>query len=437
MNDDVPMINRLSTEHEVVLELWREIGDGWCFASSKIADAFRRQVLAEEQKKEVVETLHEMIAQFRRLDFALQGSGATENGRQRELALLAAALLLSGNIDAREAGGFLEGVDWDVVARVEERIAKIDDPVKRFATQYSLPDALASRIMKDYGEQAAPLADSLNRRAPFTLRVNTLKATREELIAHLAAEDLHARATRFSPFGLDLENPARAFSCGAFREGFFEAQDEGSQLIAEIASPARGSKVLDACAGTGGKTLAMSALMGGTGTLMALDVSEAKLEELRRRARRAAAHNIRAARTRPDAWPAEAIALGGKFNRALADVPCGGSGALRRNPEARWREESFALEKLPQLQESLARRALELCAPGGRLVYATCSVLSAENEDVVERLLADGGCEAVPLKEILSKIRATEIASPCGRFLKLLPHVHGTDGFFAAVLRKK
>src|SRR5439155_1574064 len=163
----------LAIEHEIVLELWREISDGWCFASSKIADAFKRTPLSEEQKREAVETLHTMIAQFRRLDFALQDSGATENGRQREIALLAAALL--------------------------------------------------------------------------------------------EAEALHARAARFSPTALHLENPARAFSTGAFREGLFEAQDEGSQLIAEIATPARGSRVLDACAGTGGKTLALSALMGGTG----------------------------------------------------------------------------------------------------------------------------------------------------------------------------
>ncbi len=431
------MIKRLTEEHEVVLELWREISDGWIFASSKIADAFRRNNLTDEQKKEVVETLHEMLAQFRKLDYALQGSGATENGRQREIALLASALLLSGNLDAAGANGFVEDVKWDYVAKVSERIEKIEDPIKRFATQHSLPDILAGRFMKDYGDKAAELADSLNSRAPFTLRVNTLKATRDELIAALAAENLNAQATRFSPFGLDLENPARAFASDAFRNGLFEAQDEGSQLVAEIVTPARGSKVLDACAGTGGKTLALSALMGGTGTLIGLDVSEAKLEEARRRARRAAAHNIRAIRTRPDAWPAEIEALSGKFNRVLIDAPCGGSGALRRNPESRWRDEAFALDRIPVLQESLARRALDLCAVGGRVIYATCSVLKAENEDVVEKILAEGKCEAVPIKEVLSKARAADIATPCGRFLKLLPNTHGTDGFFAAVLRKK
>ncbi|MEI6234057.1 MAG: RsmB/NOP family class I SAM-dependent RNA methyltransferase [Planctomycetota bacterium] len=431
------MITRLSQENEVVLELWREISDGWCFASSKIADAFRRYELTDGSKKEIVETLHEMLAQFRRLDFALQGSGATENGRQREIALLATALLLSGNIDAKGAANYVEDVNWGFVAHVEERIQKIEDPIKRFATQHSLPNILAERIMNDHGNQAAALAQSLNSRAPFSLRSNELKTTRDKLISTLAAENLNARATRFSPFGLELENPARAFSSDAFRDGLFEVQDEGSQLVAEIVTPARGSRVLDACAGTGGKTLALSALMGGTGTLLALDVSEAKLEELRRRARRTAAHNIRAIRTRPDEWPAEIVALSGKFNRVLVDAPCGGSGALRRNPESRWRDESFALDKLPILQESLARRSLDLCAVGGRLIYATCSVLHAENEAVVERILADGQCEAVPIKEVLSKARASDITSPCGRYVKLLPHIHGTDGFFAVVLRKK
>lgn len=431
------MIKSLSQEHEVVLELWREISDGWCFASSKIADAFRRYTLNDDQKKEVVETLHEMLAQFRRLDFALQGSGATENGRQRELALLATALLLSDNLTAVAAAGFVEDVNWEFVAQVKERIERLEDPIKRFATQHSLPDILAARILKDHGEKAAELAEALNRRAPFTLRCNTLKTTRDDLVTALAAENLDATPTRYSPFGLDLANPARAFTSNAFRDGLFEAQDEGSQLIAEIVTPARGSRVLDACAGTGGKTLALSALMGGTGTLLGLDVSEAKLEETRRRARRAAAHNIRALRTRPDEWPAEIEALKGKFNRVLVDAPCGGSGALRRNPESRWRDEAFALDRIPVLQEALARRALDVCASGGRVIYATCSVLRAENEDVVEKLLAEGACEAVPIKEVLSKARASNITSPCGRFVSLLPNIHGTDGFFAAVLRKK
>ncbi|HLX64101.1 MAG TPA: RsmB/NOP family class I SAM-dependent RNA methyltransferase [Planctomycetota bacterium] len=422
----------MNREHEIILELWRRVSDGWGFSTTAIAVAFKREHLDDAQKREIVETLHDMIAFYRRFDFALQNEASEPSAR----ALLAAALLHAGKIDAHAAQEFAREVDWDAAARADERIAQIADPVRRFAVTHSLTDSFAARLLAEYSAEARELAAALNLRAPATLRANTLKNSRDELIAALAAEGIAARETQFSPTGVVVENPARLFATNAFASGLFEAQDEGSQLIAELAAPARGSSVLDACAGSGGKSLALSALMGGTGTLPALDISESRLRELRRRARRASAHNIRALRTETDTWPPEILARSGKFQRVLVDAPCGGSGALRRNPEARWRGDG-ALEELPRIQESLARRALELCAKNGRVIYATCSIFRAENEGVVERVLSDGGCECVPIKEILSRARADLIASPCGRFLKLLPYRHGTDGFFAAVLRKR
>jgi 16S rRNA (cytosine967-C5)-methyltransferase len=228
------------------------------------------------------------------------------------------------------------------------------------------------------------------------------------------------------------------FSLAAFREGLFEVQDEASQLAALVVAPPPGGLVADVCAGAGGKTLALSALMRNKGRILALDVSPSRLQELVRRGRRAGVSNARSVRTPHGAFPPEVESLRGKFVRVLADVPCSGFGALRRNPEARWNTTPEDLLRFPPLQEALARRALGLLAPNGRLVYATCTLFREENEGVVERLLASvPGLELVRVVEILGKAMAEPLCDPTGTYLRLLPHVHGCDGFFCAVLRVK
>lgn len=426
----------LSHEDEVALHIFREISADWSFSSAIFADTFSEAGLDDGGKEIVVATVRDMLAQYRRLEFALDSSGAEIAAAKRPLALMLASRLLGGRISPDRAKQFLRGPEWEDVARVDERIAAIADPLQRFALAHSLPDTFAASIIEEYGREAGALADALNKFPPTVLRANALKATRDEVRARLQSEGFVTHPCELSKYALRLDNPARLFTSEAFQNGLFEMQDEGSQLIAELVEPARGSRVLDACAGSGGKTLGLSALMGGSGALFALDTSDRKIEELRRRARRAGAHNIRVMRTAHDDFPAEIQALKGKFNRVLVDAPCGGSGALRRNPEARWRAERGQLEGLQPLQETLLRRALEYCADGGRAIYATCSLLRAENETLVEKILAEGGCEIVPLKLIFGKERASRMASDCGRFLKLLPHRHDTDGFFAAVLKK-
>jgi 16S rRNA (cytosine967-C5)-methyltransferase len=233
--------------------------------------------------------------------------------------------------------------------------------------------------------------------------------------------------------GLVFETRVNAFGLSAFRDGLFEVMDEGSQLVAEAVAPPPRGRVVDACAGAGGKTLALAALLDGQGSILALDSNGKKLEELRRRARRAGLSNVAAREVRGSEWPSEAR-LGG-WDRVLVDAPCSGMGTLRRNPEARWRLDGKTVDGFPAQQLSLMVTYAPLVAPGGRLIYATCTVTRQENEGVVERFLAERpDFVLMPLKDIWGKARAGRVGD--GSFLKVFPHRHGTDGFFAAVLRR-
>ncbi len=304
----------------------------------------------------------------------------------------------------------------------------------REALRISYPTWLIERLARSHGDQQAILlAAAMNERAPLTVRVNTLKASREELISRLAEEGVKAHPCRHSPVGLSFETRVNAFALSAFREGLFEVMDEGSQLVAEaVAAPPR-SRVVDACAGAGGKTLALAGLLCNQGRILALDSNGKKLEELRRRARRAGLSNVVAREVRDTILPPEAKPEG--WERVLVDAPCSGLGTLRRNPEARWRLTPEKIDRYPSEQLTLLIAYAPLVAQGGRLIYATCSVLREENDTVVERFLRERpDFSLVPLKEVWGKARARELGDET--FLRLLPHVHDSDGFFAAILRR-
>ncbi len=301
------------------------------------------------------------------------------------------------------------------------------DPVQDLALRTSLPDWLAARLLADYGPRAEHLAQALTLAPPVTIRVNQLKTTPQRLIL-----DRPALPCRWSSNGLILEAPD-VFDLPAFEAGHFELQDEGSQLIAEIVAPPPQGSVLDACAGAGGKTLAIAAALGGKGRIIATELEShpEKLNELKRRARRAGAHNVQT----------RAIAAQGplpdlpRFDRVLVDAPCSGTGVLRRNPEAKWHLSPERVDRLPALQSAILDRFAPQVAPKGRLIYATCSLLRSENEAVVEAFLARASdFKVMPIKEIWGRDRAERLGD--GTFLKVAPDTHGTDGFFAAVLRR-
>jgi 16S rRNA (cytosine967-C5)-methyltransferase len=426
-------VNRV---RDLVLELWTRTRIDWGFASERIAEAFRRErSLGSRERRDVAETLYGMIRQARRIDFALEPLRLS--GERRELGRWIAYRVLEEGLAPEAAAREFGGGEWAVVATVDERIAKERDPVRRLGLARSLPDWLARRLLDQYGDEADGLAAALNRRAPLTLRANELKTTREALGARLKEEGIDSHPTRLARSGLVLDTRVNVFGLPAFKEGLFEVQDESSQLIAELVAPPPRGLVIDACAGAGGKTLALGAVMGGKGRLIALDVDERKLEELRRRARRAGLSNARAvAVDQQGGWPDEVEAYRGKADRVLVDAPCSGIGALRRNPEARWRLSEEDLVRLPEEQRKIAERAKSLVAVGGRLIYATCTLMREENEGVVERVVSDGW-EVVRVGEVWGAERGVEVGDASGVFLRMRPDRQDADGFFGAVVRRR
>lgn len=333
-------------------------------------------------------------------------------------------------------------------SELDARIEAIDRPSERRGVAFSFPDWLVDLVEQDVGEAALEAALArMNELAPRVARVNALKSTREACVAALGAEGVVARPTGHALKGMTLDGRSSAFRTQAFARGDFEVQDEASQMVAEIVSPPPGSLVIDACAGAGGKTLGLAGLLGGRGRVIALDVVESKLEELRRRARRAGASNVRAIGVDLLA-PGEALRpFEGAAARVLVDAPCTGLGAIRRNPEVRWRLAAAQVVSLREAQSRLLRASASLVAPRGRLVYATCSFLKREGEEVFERFLADDPrFGLVTARDVLGRSRTEAIATPDGRYLRTWRFggdeadgpdggKTGMDGFFAGVAR--
>jgi 16S rRNA (cytosine967-C5)-methyltransferase len=306
----------------------------------------------------------------------------------------------------------------------------LDHPAMPEPVRLEVPDwahpKLRARFGADLTAELAALAES----PPLDLRVNLLKGTREEARAALAAAGIEALPTPLSPWGLRIAGRRPVTGLPVFRFGLVEIQDEGSQLVAALADARPGQRVCDYCAGAGGKTLALAMMMENRGHLVACDVSPVRLDGAIRRLRRAGVHNAERHLLAPgDRW---AKRRGGSFDRVLVDAPCTGTGTWRRNPDARRRLKESDLGELLPKQASILDAASGLVRSGGRLVYATCSLLPEENEAQVDAFLA-----RTPAFELIPLDRAWADGSARGRFLSLTPARNSTDGFFAAVMERK
>jgi 16S rRNA (cytosine967-C5)-methyltransferase len=332
-------------------------------------------------------------------------------------------------------------IDWVALDAIDgelARAARAGDP-DALATWGGWPLPLVEQLLARRGVETTWRAvDASLGEPPRTLRANTLRTTREALVEALAASGIVARPARFAPHALHVEGVAALFSSAPFRSGAFEVQDEASQLIALSVAPPPGGHVVDLCAGAGGKSLALAAALGGRGRVAAFDRSGSKLRALAARARRAGASNISttvADATTPTAALDDALT---RADRVLIDAPCTGSGTLRRNPELRLRLDLATLTALGRTQRALVHAAAARLAPGARLVYATCSLLPEENDDVVDALLAaDRGLERVPVAELFGARAVAEWSDADGRALAVEPSHDGPDGMYAAVLRRR
>ena len=303
--------------------------------------------------------------------------------------------------------------------------------------RHNLPPWLVEPLKKQLGKDFWPLVDSLNAPAGLDMRVNTLKGKRADIQKELAKSALKTIATPYSPWGLRLADKSQLGRLDAFTRGAIEVQDEGSQLLALLVDAKRGEMVVDFCAGAGGKTLALGASMRNTGRLYAFDTSAHRLDALKPRLARSGlsnVHPVAIAHERDD----RIKRLAGKIDRVLVDAPCSGLGTLRRNPDLKWRQNPKAITEMTAKQTAILQSAARLLKPGGRLVYATCSVLREENEGIAEAFSAANPgfqvLEVAPLLTHLGVERADQLTR--GPYLRLWPHLHQTDGFFAAVWHK-
>jgi 16S rRNA (cytosine967-C5)-methyltransferase len=303
------------------------------------------------------------------------------------------------------------------------------------ACRLDLPDWLYAGLVEQWGEaETAALARALNQPAPLDLRVNTLKGEREAVLARLAQDGIPARAVAGSPLAIRLaEKPALARH-PLFTAGVIEVQDAGSQLLGLLLAPKRGESVADFCAGAGGKTLLLGALMRNTGRLYAFDISEKRLAQLKPRLARSGLSNVHPVRIESER-DARLKRLAGKMDRVLVDAPCSGLGTLRRNPDLKWRQTPESIAELTQKQAAILAAAARLVRPGGRLLYATCSLLAAENDHIVDAFLAlHPEFTLVPAHTELARLDAPDFKG--AERLQLLPHRHDTDAFYAVLMAR-
>ncbi|MCP5269212.1 MAG: RsmB/NOP family class I SAM-dependent RNA methyltransferase [Zoogloeaceae bacterium] len=304
------------------------------------------------------------------------------------------------------------------------------------AVRFDLPDWLYERLAARFGSDTEALSGALNCPAPLDLRVNPLKTTRDAVLQRLLDDGMAAEACHYSPLGIRLlEKPALS-KYPLFLDGSIEVQDEGSQLLAYLVAPKRGEMVADFCAGAGGKTLILGALMRSSGRLYAFDVAEKRLANLKPRLARSGLSNVHPVRIESEN-DQKVKRLAGKIDRVLVDAPCSGLGTLRRNPDLKWRQTEESVAELVAKQTSILASASRLVKPGGRLVYATCSLLPEENDAIVTAFLAShADFKGLSAGDILARQGIAGLQSADTDALCLLPHQHGSDGFFAMAMER-
>ncbi|PWS35828.1 rRNA cytosine-C5-methylase [Falsiroseomonas bella] len=410
-------------------------------ADAIATDFFRgRRYIGSGDRRAVSELAWGAIRQRLRLDWHLARIGTPPTPRL----VLAAHLLLAEGWTLQKLGGHFTGDRFAPSPLSPEEVsalrrlsgAKLVDPEMPEGPRLNLPDWALPGLRARFGEKLAAEAAAMEAEAPLDLRANLLRTSRESARLALSGEDIAATPTPLSPWGLRIPERKPVTGTAAFKEGLIEVQDEGSQLIALLTDARPGMRVADYCAGAAGKTLALAAAMDNRGHIVACDVSAARLEGAGRRLRRAGVSNAERHLLEPgDKWRKR---RGRSFDRVLVDAPCTGSGTWRRNPDARLRTNATDLAELSAKQAVILEEASELVRPGGRLVYATCSLLPEEDEMQIERFLGRHPDFVMrPVPALWAELCPAVVCPVEGEALALSPARHGTDGFFAAVLERR
>lgn len=438
---------RLQTAIELLDDIEAQAGKP---ADAVMSDGFRqRRYAGSKDRAAIAETVYGVLRCRAQVDWWLARSGLPATGRGRVLTYTA----LTANVDAEtegvralsefaDAGTYgIESLNAAEKAWLEgvhgHGLDHQDQPVW---TAVNLPEWFAASLTDQYGEDWRRQAVALGEEAPVDVRVNPLKAEREAVAVSLAQEGIETAPCALSPVGLRLAKRRPLRGTKAFKDGWLEVQDEGSQLVALLTHARPGMKVVDFCAGAGGKTLALAACMENKGRIVACDTSETRLNRAADRLKRAGSFIVerRVLSSARDKWVKRRSGrFDGGFDRVLVDAPCTGSGTWRRNPDQKWRVGEGDVAELTALQSEILSSAARLVAPGGRLVYATCSLLAAENEERVAAFLAERqDFFRYPIEDVW----AEAVGGTCpmtGEALQLTPADHGTDGFYCVVLGRK
>ena len=418
------------TEHhlELVISALRAVLPLKHPADAALRHFFQEHRSGSRERALVAETLFGVLRHRLFLEHACQ---PTESARATPRRLALAYWVRFGGHNLRELEPLLKKDEAAWLSAVKA----IDLATLPLSLQAELPEWVIEKLraaMTD--DDILATGRAMQNPAPLDLRVNTLLSARDEALGQLQAEGMDAIATPYSPVGIRLRGKPALNKHPLFLSGKVEVQDEGSQLLGFLLAPRRNEMVVDFCAGAGGKSLLLGALMNSQGRLYAFDIAEKRLANLRLRLKRSGLSNLQ-----PQLIAHEndqkVKRLAGKIDRVLVDAPCSGMGTLRRNPDLKFRQSPQSVEELTHKQAGILAAASKLLKPGGRLVYATCSLLPEENRGVVEAFLAaHPDFELLPAHEILAR---QLIALDTGDYLQLSPQLHGTDGFFAAVMERK
>ena len=379
------------------------------FQEKKYADKVIERLLkahrkwGSEDRKVVSEIFYNIIRWKKRLEYYM-GEGVKPNNIYK---LILAYLLWSKTHYKK-----FEEFDGIKVADILTKLKKGTVPTK--AIEYSIPDWLAETLEKELGKNWEREMLALNEQAPTVLRTNSLKTTPRELIADLNDENVEAFTIKNYPDAVQLAEKKNVFLTSAFKDGLFEVQDASSQKIGELLDVKEGMRVVDACAGAGGKTLHLAALMKNKGQIIALDIYEWKLAELKRRAKRAGAHNIE---TRLISDNKVIKRLHEKADRLLIDAPCSGLGVLKRNPDSKWKIDQEFIERIKSEQQQILQDYSKILKKGGQMIYATCSILPSENNEQVKTFLSNNPDFSLIKDE------------------KIMPS-EGYDGFYMALIKR-
>jgi 16S rRNA (cytosine967-C5)-methyltransferase len=422
---------------QATLDLMHEVDSVARPADAVVSAWFRaRRYIRDHDRGHISDLLYALLRHHARLGWWLARHGRQSAPRNRMLAWLA----LNDGRTPEQVDRLFTGERFAPAALTQQErglLVKlqgcaIDYPAMPEEIRSECPSWAAAALRRRFGDAFPHEMAALLTAAPLDLRVNPLKATREIVLRALHALGLPAEASRLAPYGIRVNERPSLSSLPMLKNGEAEIQDEGSQLVAMLVDARPGERVVDFCAGAGGKTMAIAAQMSNKGHIIACDVSDSRLKRSAERFRRAGLHNIetRLLSSERDRWVKRHK---GAFDRVLVDAPCSGTGTWRRNPDARWRVLGAGLESLLPLQGSILASAARLVKPGGRLVYATCSMLHEENEEQIASFLAaHPDFRAVTLREAAPQL--TDSAHP--DYLSLTPARHGTDGFFAAIMQR-